>query len=205
MGKHDNGSREPADSASEDQRIELLSADAQDPPEGETNMGPVFSTVVQFLSEEDWNYNVLDGEDMLTMGFQGQSGSWRCLASVDEERDWLTFYSALPASVPPEKRQDIAEFIARVNFGLVLGNFELDFDDGEVRFKTSIDVEGGDLTTKMVENLIYSNVLAMDRYFPGLMAVLYGNKSAQEALELLGCREHDCHEECDDDCEEEAE
>jgi hypothetical protein len=205
MDEDKNGSEQRCDSASVDQRIELLSTDSKSAPEGDTNMGPVLSTVVQFLSEEDWNYNVFEGEDMLTLGFQGQSGSWRCLASVDEEREWLTFYSALPANVPSEKRPAIAEFVTRANFGLVLGNFELDFEDGEVRFKTSIDVEGGDLTTKMVENLIYSNVLAMDRYFPGLMAVLYGNKSAQQALEQLVNAEHECHDECEHDGEEEAE
>ena len=58
----------------------------------------------------------------------------------------------------------------------------MDFSDGEVRYKTSIDVEGGELTFKMWKSLVYANVLTMDRYFPGIMSVVYGGTSPEEAI-----------------------
>src|SRR5262249_17088927 len=87
-----------------------------------------------------------------------------------------------PSNVPEEKRVEVAEFITRANYGLVIGNFEMDYADGEVRYKTSVDVEGGELTAKMVENVIRANVMTMDRYFPGLMGVLYGDRDPAEAI-----------------------
>ena len=68
----------------------------------------------------------------------------------------------------------MAEFITRVNYGMVLGNFEMDYDDGEIRFKTSIDLEGAMLTDDLVKPLVYANCLMMDKYLPGIMQVISG-------------------------------
>ncbi|HQR44383.1 MAG TPA: hypothetical protein PLX97_16920, partial [Gemmatales bacterium] len=62
-------------------------------------------------------------------------------------------------------------------------NYEMDMNDGEVRFKTSIDAEGGELTKPMIDNLLRSNLISMDRYFPGLMAVLYSDRSPADIYE----------------------
>ena len=59
-----------------------------------------------------------------------------------------------------------------------IGNFELDFDDGEIRYKTSIDVEGGELIDKMIDNLLRANLTTTDRYFGGLMELIYGDRPA---------------------------
>ena len=53
----------------------------------------------------------------------------------------------MPIRVAEEQRQIVAELLARINYGLNIGNFELDMTDGEIRYKTSIDVEGGELTS----------------------------------------------------------
>src|SRR5262249_2797336 len=121
-------------------------------------MSNVFDTVVQYLTENDWKFTTLDGEPALLMGFKGKSGSWQCFISVDEAREWFSFFSILPATVPEPKRLAVAEFLTRANYGLPMGNFEMDFTDGEVRFKTSVDVEGSELTDKMIENLIFANL-----------------------------------------------
>jgi hypothetical protein len=84
--------------------------------------------------------------------------------------------------VPDDRRLAAAEFMARANFGLVLGNFELDMEDGEVRYRVSIDIEGGELTNKMVRNMIGAGVVTLDRYFPGLMAVCYADRDPKEAV-----------------------
>jgi hypothetical protein len=145
-------------------------------------MGQLFEAVVDYLTEDDWKFNVLKEETALVLSFRGHSGSWQCFATVDEERQWFSFFSILPSNVAEEKREDICEFIARANYGLVIGNFEMDFEDGEVRYKTSIDVEGGELTPQMIDNLIRTNLMTMDRYYKGLMVVLYSDRDPEEAI-----------------------
>jgi hypothetical protein len=145
-------------------------------------MGQLFEAVVDYLTEDDWKFNVVKDDTALMLSFRGEAGSWQCFATVDEEKQWFTFYSILPSNVPEEKRVEIAEFITRANYGLVIGNFEMDYADGEVRYKTSVDVEGGELSPKMIENLMRANLMTMDRYFAGVMGVLYGDRDPAEAI-----------------------
>jgi hypothetical protein len=73
------------------------------------------------------------------------------------------------------------EYLTRINYGLIIGNFEMDFDDGEIRYKTSIDVEDDPLTPALIRPVIYVNLLNMDRFLPGLEAVLTGELTPQAA------------------------
>jgi len=154
-------------------------------------MSQLFEAVVDYLTEDDWKFNVVKDDTALMLSFRGETGSWQCFATVDEEKQWFTFYSILPSNVPEEKRVEIAEFITRANYGLVVGNFEMDYADGEVRYKTSVDVEGGELTPKMIENLMRANLMTMDRYFPGVMGVLYGDRDPAEAIAELEDEGHE--------------
>ena len=58
----------------------------------------------------------------------------------------------------------------------------MDFSDGEVRYKTSIDVEGGGLASLMVKSLIYANVPTMNKCLPGIMSVIYAGIDPAEAI-----------------------
>ena len=155
-------------------------------------MGQIFNAVVDFLTDDGWKYTILEEDQdllALTLSFKGRNGSWQCFAIVDEEKHWLRFYSILPVHVNEDKRTDITEFMTRANYGLMLGNFEMDLADGEVRFKTSVDAEGGQLTKPMIDNLLRSNLISMDRYFPGMMAVLYSERSPADVYEDIATNE----------------
>jgi len=46
-------------------------------------------------------------------------------------------FTVAPVVIPEEHRLKMAEFISRANYGLILGNFEIDFLAGELRFKAA--------------------------------------------------------------------
>ena len=146
---------------------------------------PIFDAVVEFLKEDDWNFQQLGDKTILRMGFRGKNGQWQCIAQAQDDKDRFIFYSILPNNVPVEKRQEAADYLTRANYGMVIGNFEMDFSDGEVRYKTSIDVEGGQLVAMMIKTMIYTNVLITDKYLPGIMGVVFGGKEPAEAIEEI--------------------
>lgn len=148
-------------------------------------MGQLYNAVVDYLTEDGWHFGVAQEDVALHFGFQGRNNLWQCLCIVDEDKGFVRFYSIAPVIVPEESRGAVSEFLTRANYGLPLGNFEMDYRDGEVRFKTSIDVEGGELTPTMIENLLKSNLTTMDQYLPGLMRVLYGNVAPAAAVEAI--------------------
>ena len=144
-------------------------------------MSQIFDSVQQFFTEDEWPFSDI-GDNVLRTNFQGESGQWACFAQTREEQNQFVFYSVCPLTVPEDKRAVMADFLTRANYGMILGNFEMDFDDGEVRYKTSIDSNGDDLTPTFIRPLIYANVLMMDKYLPGVMAVTYGNIGPVEAI-----------------------
>lgn len=147
-------------------------------------MGSILEVVKQFLTQDEWTFSEGDEGSLLSLGISGQNGQWQCYAKAREAEYQFVFYSVCSAQAAEDCRPALAEFVARANFGLVIGNFELDLDTGEVRYKTSIDVEGDRLTPPLVQNVVYANVVMMDRYLPGIMAVLGGTTPA-EALKMV--------------------
>lgn len=148
-------------------------------------MTEIFDIVRRFFTDDEWYFLQMDNQPILQMSFQGKNGKWTCYAQVKEDQQIFFFYSVSPVNVPEEKRMAAAEFITRANYGLKIGNFELDFTDGELRYKTSIDVENDRLTTALVSNLVYANLWTMDRYLPGILSVVYGDVSPVEAVERV--------------------
>lgn len=144
----------------------------------------MFDTMQQFFKDDDWRFEHLEGKTILKMGFKGENGSWRCFAQVREEQRQFLFYSILDSNCPEGARQKMAEFLTRANYGLITGNFEMDYSDGEVRFKTSLDVKENEdkFVPGLIKRLVYINVLMTDKYLPGIMGVMYGVLSPTEAI-----------------------
>jgi hypothetical protein len=123
------------------------------------------------------------------MEYEGENGKWRCYAHVIEERQRFVFLSSLANFVPKLMRLEAAEYLTRANFGMEVGNFEMDFSDGTVRYRTSVDIEGGDLTTMMIKNLAYVNIAVMDQYLPGLRKVVIDGIEPEKAIEEVEAEE----------------
>lgn len=151
------------------------------------NARQAFITLGEFLQEDGWHPQQLEGRTIYRTGFSGQNTQLACYAQVVVEHELFLFYAIAPFKVPEHARLAAAEFITRANYGMRIGNFELDFSDGEVRYKSSLDFEGTTLTPTLIKHLIYPAVLTIDRYMPGLMGVIHGGKSpAQAVAEIEG-------------------
>lgn len=145
-------------------------------------MTPILDTVKAFFETDQWAFYQVPGQPFLFVEFQGKNGQWKGLAQVDDEHAQFVFYSISPISAPQRHVASMAEFLTRANFGMLIGNFEIDLEDGQIRFKTSIDVEGSQLDAAMVKRLVYTNVLTMDKYLPGIQAIINDDVGPEEAI-----------------------
>ena len=146
------------------------------------NSRRAFDTLGQFLEADGWYPQMIGDKYVYRVGFAGKNGQMTCFATIFEEYEQFLFYAIAPLKVPEAARPAAAEFITRANYGLRIGNFEMDFSDGEVRYKTSLDFEGETLTAGLIKHAIYPAVQTTDRYLPGLMGVIYGDKAPVEAI-----------------------
>ncbi len=145
-------------------------------------MGRIQEGIEAFFKQDDWAYSPGRMGGTLLTGFKGEAGRWTCLAYAAETQQQFMFYSISPVNAPMELIGAVGEFVHRANYGLHIGNFELDVNDGEIRFKTSVDVEGSELPFELARNVVYANVMQMDRYLPGLLAIIHGGMNAADAI-----------------------
>ena len=135
-----------------------------------------------FSRKSSWETQPVEGKPVLRAGFRGDHGTWVCYIRVDEAKKSVLFHSLLGMNIPPQYRVAVMEFITRANYGLATGNFEMDLDRGEVRFRTSAEAADGELSVGMLRGMAYANVHTIDRYLSGVMAVVHGGLSPEAAL-----------------------
>jgi hypothetical protein len=148
-------------------------------------MTAIFAAVIAFFQQEQWSFDHGDQASILRTVFDGANGRCPCYVHTREADAQFVFYSVLPVNVPPPRQAAVVEFITRANYGMNIGNFEFNYDDGEVRYKTSVDVEGSDLAPALVKQLVYANVTTMDLYLPGFMELIYADAKPLDVLRKI--------------------
>ena len=154
-------------------------------------MSPIAEAIAAFFARHDWPVDHFDdvagelgGEadtapDRVSItSFKGDHGTWPLVvAIVGDEVPYLVVHSIVPPVAPLGDEVAVLEVLTRMNDGLVDGCFELNFDDGTIRMRSSVpllslvlvDVE---TLTNLVGNLVTSNVATADRFIPALVAVI---------------------------------
>jgi hypothetical protein len=150
--------------------------------DGILNEQPLMNVILKVLAEEQWYFQEIEGKPAVRAGFHGEHGTWVCYINVDEDRRQVVIYSLMGLNIPAQKRTAVMEYLTRVNYILRVGNFEMDVDQGEVRFRTSLETPEGELSLAMARALIYTNVHTIDYYAPGVMAVLHSDLSPEASL-----------------------
>lgn len=160
-------------------------------PEETVSSGRLTDGVVAFLDADSQTHSVQEESDYTLIRFIAEgrhSPQLHATIICREKAEIISMYSRFgyDADVPEPKRTRVAEYLTRANYGLVIGNFELDMESGHVRYKTSMDLEGATLEPVLFKNLIYSNLTTADRYHPGLIKLLWADDiTAHTAIKLV--------------------
>ena len=152
---------------------------------GEPVAGALLADLRALFRENGWPFSDVRGAPVLFSELSGILGRWKFYAQVVEEQDLILLYSVCPFRVPEERRSEVSEFLTRANYGLAAGNFELDFADGEVRYKTALQRHVDGLDAATLRRAVRANGIAMETYLPGVGAVITGTAPVP-ALERHG-------------------
>ena len=141
------------------------------------------SALEDFFREMKWGFQYMTQENTLRAGCRGRHGTWICFARVNENGTGLTLQIALGLCVSPFLHTLVQDYLARINCLLPHSIFTLDVHTGDIRL-SSVLACFGNTNTDTVSDLVLENVGTVDRYFTGLMAVIYGGLSPDQALTL---------------------
>ena len=136
-------------------------------------------------ARQGWIWHEAGDPPVLATEIVRPAGSWLLFIQVVEEPSLLAVYSVLPTPAPPERRPALAEFLTRANYGLSLGNFEMDLADGEIRAKVALAVGDGPLDDALVGRLIRASGRLVEIFLPGIEAVVDGADPAAALRDVV--------------------
>ena len=117
------------------------------------------------------------------IGRSGRLSSASCVMHV--QSTCFTTYAICPVSADHRDRKqmmDLTEFLSRANYNLIHGSFELDYRDGEIRFKDTIDCFSITPSPNMIHDSIHCPMAMLERYGDGIVSVIYGICTPEEAV-----------------------
>lgn len=143
----------------------------------------LFQAVTMFFEEMEWPFETVEGQgEVLQTWYEGANGMFVCFCHCREEAEQIIFYVVAQERCPEAYRAAMAEFLTRANFGMLIGNFEMDYSDGEVRYKTSVDLEDAGMSPALLRNLVVAASTTFDKYYTGFQAVASGAMGPVEAI-----------------------
>ena len=145
---------------------------------------PLLESARNYLEKNEWNFEVLSDHSTIALGFEGVNGEWHCMIQTRELEEQMIFYSSLSENISSNRIETMMRFITMANYRLVVGNFELDVTDGELNYKTALDLESVTLNNDMIRNIIHTNLATFDRHLPGVQIILNGG-STEEAMDAI--------------------
>lgn len=144
----------------------------------------LFQTLCHTLDEEGWDYEYDEKNELLRFRVHGVNTDFNVLLIIDEEQESLLCNTYIVQKIPENKRFDVCEFINRINYELDNGNLEMDMEDGEIRYRTFLDLSDATPSKEQILNLIWNGPQCFDSYFSGLMRLVYSNLSPAKAVAL---------------------
>jgi hypothetical protein len=144
-------------------------------------MSTAYEELVELLDERGIGYWTNENQ-AVRLDLRGEVAVYRLTAGVEPETDLFQVVGRSPVLVPEGCRPAAAETIARANYGLRLGKFELDLDDGEVRFQVSQILVDDAVGQTVIDRMIGTTVTMLETYLPALLSVIYANESPKEAI-----------------------
>ena len=145
----------------------------------------LYSTVLAAFSEAGWAFTEVTGREVIRAGFEAHHTRVDLHLQVFEALAAISVVSESPRrSHDPLHRDRVAELAMRVNQTLTVGNFEMDWDAGQLVFRVTnlFPTPQGDLS--IIQGLVHTTIGEMDRIAPLEAILLRAEGPALAALNI---------------------
>lgn len=112
-------------------------------------------------------------------------GTLRLWYRWEEVLGMLVFTCTFENKTPKIQRQRVYPLLVAINEKLWLGHFDFSADEGVIFFRYSLLTRMmSDVSVEQLEQMLDIAVTECDRFYPALQAVIWGNQSVEDALNL---------------------
>jgi len=138
--------------------------------------------IKSFFEKNKWKYDYNEKDNVFISGIDMGNiiGNVRMLIVLREGS--YNVYMVLNSKIEEQYFSPVAEFLHRANYGLNNGNFEIDYADGEIRYKSYVSFIDGDVSEEIVAESIIVGAAMIDIYGKGLMKLMLGDGTPEECI-----------------------
>ncbi len=145
-------------------------------------MEKVIQQIKNFFEENDWKYTFNEEKNIFSteLNMNNVLGILRMYIFLRETSYVVS--TVLNSSVEEQYYGQISEYLHRANFGMRNGNFEFDYNDGEVRFKTFVNFEDMELSDAVIADSIFVSAAMVDQYGKKLIQLMVSDAETPSDL-----------------------
>lgn len=147
------------------------------------------AAVKAYLDSQGYTYDYDSEYGSFEYGLSLDSTLSSCDMRISMREDGFSVFAFSPLSGNAsdiEGMRRISEYLTRVNYSLFMGNFEMDFEDGNILFRTAVMTGDRIPSTYEIEWLVDMPALMMDKYGNGLAQVVLMNADPKKAFDAAG-------------------
>ncbi|MEZ7503196.1 YbjN domain-containing protein [Psychrobacter sp. Arc29] len=152
---------------------------------------PIVDCLKQYFNDKQWHYthyrpktNDSQQSHHLSLRMRHKKIDCGYLFRVQEKNKLLAIYGILPFLIPESHQSAALLLITQINYDMLIGNLEMDVNDGEIRYKNAIDIEAVGIDTEIIEHSLQS-VVAMTTVASELFGDLINNQDPAEDMQTL--------------------
>ena len=145
-----------------------------------------YNAVKTFLDQHDLKYRANEEEGTIRLGINIPGKVRNVKVYIDfAYEDCYIVVCFLPNNAPEQCYSEILRFINYINFGAKFGSFELDEEDGEIRFRMTVDCEDITPSSKMIEKSIFIPATMLKNYGEYMIDIIMEYKTYEDVRKSL--------------------
>jgi len=153
----------------------------------------IYGSYKDFLDRLEIHYNEDDEDNVIKIQMPVRGKLQKIDMMVVCSDDYVSTRAFILLNADEEARQNVSEYLVRANYGLKHGYFDMDASDGEISFKISLDCEDRtSLSDDLLQKTFVIPQIMLEKYGDGLLAVMFGAKSPEEAINEAEDEDEDC-------------
>ena len=151
------------------------------------NAKVIAQSIDDYLTANGWHFHYFEDEDIFMFNLNLPSQTVKALKYlIIIHSDGFNTSVQFPLGADPRsdrKMTALARFFTRANYGMRVGNFELDMEDGDIRFTTYCSCPDALPCERQIEETIYTAAAMFKKFTPGILDVMFMDVSDKEAFE----------------------
>ena len=155
-------------------------------------IGEIRAAVENFFVQDKVKYTSFDENNVASAIYSVNAKFGHATIFFRPYQDRLVMRMIIPLTADEAERHKVAEFLLRANYGLKVGGFDFDFNDGEISYRVAIYCGDDDFAPPTYEQIDFSVVVGLmmiEKYGNALVKVMFGLVEPEDAVESVDADE----------------